>query len=662
MGSELSFSFAKVAEFDEETFVDHVSTRLAKNFAAFENQDEQILAWEKTAKWLHKAISEVAASNPNARVVFELSPPLELQRSDFTIISDKHIIVGEAKTGTSENVNAAKRQVTEYTKTIFNFVNFSRERIVTPVLVRPNAKRSTPTLSSDTSVGSISELIDIHPDDLVNIFLGLGTEVSFEATDPSQWLFSPRPSIVSAARLMLSHVSDRSILSTLIDDEELKRVIHTCEDLVARTKDNADGIQNAVIAVTGVPGAGKTLVGLRLAHSDKLRELTESGNSFPPLYLSGNGPLVDVLTEALIRDEIKRTNCSRSAAETAARAKIRLVHGLTTDKFAVKTHVLIFDEAQRAWTEEHMKRKLRRDGFGSEAEEILKRMENEDLGWSVVICLVGTGQQINAGERGLQTWVDAIERRNSIPGGKPWKLYVDDDVVESECLTSSAISRNDALNLRVVRRAENASSLGEWVNLVLEARFDDASLLRTEFKDFPILLTRDLDSAREWLREHKKPYETSGLLASSKSARLSIYGVDAHTSAGSTHDWPQWYLDSPPNLNSSQNLEIAASEFKCQGLELDWVGMCWSWDLVLTSGEWTPRKINRRSGRWNKNAAAGDYLINAYRVLLTRARSGMVIWVPRGESTDTSRSPRESDRIFEALLQSGCQPLEETEI
>ena len=286
-------------------------------------------------------------------------------------------------------------------------------------------------------------------------------------------------------------------------------------------------------------------------------------------------------------------------------------------------------------------------------------MENGDLDWSVVICLVGTGQQINAGERGLQTWVQAIERRNAIPGGKQWKLYVDTAVAQSEKLNSSAISHNDSLNLRVVRRAENASSLGEWVNLVLEARFDDASRLRTEFSNFPIFLTRDLAIARQWLREQTKPFETSGLLASSKSARLSIYGVDAQTSAGSTQDWPQWYLDTPPNLNSSQNLEVAASEFNCQGLELDWVGVCWSWDLVLTSGGWNPRKINRRSGRWNKNAAAGDYLINAYRVLLTRARSGMVIWVPFGDSGDASRSPKEADQIFNSLVQAGCNELNE---
>ena len=661
MGSELSFSFAKVAEFDEATFIGHVSAELAKNFAAFENLGEQILAWETSAQWLHNAISTAASSNPHARVVFELSPPLELQRSDFTIISGKHIIVGEAKTGSSESVTAAKRQVTEYAKTIFNFVNFSRERIVTPVLVRPKAKRSVPEMSGGDPVGSISDLIDLHPDDLTTLLRGLESEVSFDATDPSRWLFSPRPSIVSAARLMLSQVSDRQIISTLTDDDELRHVIQACEDLVSQTKEGPDGVRNAVIAITGVPGAGKTLVGLRLAHSEKLKTLTDSEKSSPPLYLSGNGPLVDVLTEALVRDEIKRTKCSRADAEMAAKAKIRLIHGLTTDKFAVQTHVLIFDEAQRAWTEEHMRRKLRREDFGSEAEEILKRMENEDLDWSVVICLVGTGQQINSGEKGLHTWVEAIERRNALGIGKTWKLYVDTSVAHSEGLASSAISYNDSLNLRVVRRAENASSLGDWVNLLLRGQFDEACCLRSEFRDFPIFVTRDLDAARNWLRRQKKPYETSGLLASSKSARLSIYGVDAQTSAGSTQDWPQWYLDAPPNLNSSQNLEVAASEFNCQGLELDWVGMCWSWDLVLTSGGWTPRKINRRSGRWNKNAAAGDYLINAYRVLLTRARSGMVIWVPRGESTDTSRSPKESDQIFEALLQSGCQPLEETE-
>lgn len=657
MGTEVSFSFADVSKQDSSAFADDVVKSLATNFAGLKTQDEQLEAWRKSATWLHRSIQATNGSNPNARVIFELAPPFEVQRSDFVIISNHHILVGEAKTGEKESFLAARQQVENYARTIHSFVDFSRDRCIVPLVVRKNAKRAKHPLPAGSGIGDVADTLDVHPEDLGDLLKVLEYEESFDSTDPKNWLFSPRPNIITAARLMLSQTSDRGVVSSLTDDEELKRVISVCESIADATRTRKDGVSNAVIAVTGVPGAGKTLVGLRLAHSAFLNELSGNSESTPPMYLSGNGPLVDVLTEALIRDEMKRTKCKKQDAEMFAKAKIRLVHGLTTDKLAIKTHVLIFDEAQRAWTEEHMRRKLRRDEFGSEAEEILKRMEDDDLGWSVVICLVGTGQQINSGEKGLQTWVEAIERRTHAADGRPWLLYVDEEVAKAEAVSSTLIRNEESLNLKVVRRANNASALGEWVNLLLLSQFDEANALRRDFEEFPLFVSRDLMAARSWLRASARPFETCGLVASSKSARLSIYGVDAQTSAGSDHDWPQWYLDSPPNLNSSKNLEIAASEFKCQGLELDWVGVCWSWDFLPSSSGWLSRKINKRSGRWNRNEAGANYLMNAYRVLLTRARNGMVIWVPEGNDKDPSRSPKEIDRAYEALIAAGCNRL-----
>jgi hypothetical protein len=658
VNSGVSFSFAEISQRTEITFVSEVTKALTGALAGLPITDEQIEAWEKSAAWLHKAVLSTNGTNPKARLVLELAPPFEIQRSDFVIISAGHILVGEAKTGIAESVSSTRKQVEDYARTIHSFVDFSRDRFLVPLIVRARAKRVNHHLPTGFDRNRLGPTLDVHPDDLGLLFAALEPEPSFESTDPKKWLFSPRPNIITAARLMLSQTSDRGVLGALTDDEELQSVIAVCEQIATDTMNKTLGSGHAVVAVTGVPGAGKTLVGLRLAHSDALNKLSTSATSTPPMYLSGNGPLVDVLTEALIRDEVKRTKCSRTEAETTAKAKIRLVHGLTTDKLAVRTHVLIFDEAQRAWTEEHMRRKLRTDEFGSEAEEILKRMENDDLGWSVVICLVGTGQQINSGEKGLSTWLQAIERRAAASDGKSWQLYVDGEVAASEGLLSDRLRDTPALNLRVVRRAHNASGLGDWVNFLLEGRYEDARKVRGDFSEFPIYVSRDLTLARDWLRSSTRQFETCGLVASSKSARLSIYGVDAHTSAGSSHDWPQWYLDQPPNLNSAKNLEVAASEFKCQGLELDWVGICWSWDLIPRTGRWLPRKINKRSGRWNKNEAAGDYLINAYRVLLTRARNGMVIWVPEGSQVDPSRSPNEIESVYQALLSAGCTNLE----
>jgi hypothetical protein len=373
-----------------------------------------------------------------------------------------------------------------------------------------------------------------------------------------------------------------------------------------------------------------------------------------PLYLSGNGPLVDVLTEALARDERKRRKCTAEEAREIALAKIRLIHGLTTKKFAVKTNVLIFDEAQRAWTEERMRSKMQKQDLLSEAEEVLQRMESAE--WAVVICLVGTGQQIHNGERGMLTWTNAITgRRNS---GNNWEMFGSAKIAATDGADITEMTDVPDLHLSIVRRADNASMLGDWVTSLLDGQIDAAAKIREEFANFPIFMTRDLEIAKTWLRDPLRPhYETFGLLASSRSARLSSYGIDAQSAAGMTHDWTQWFLDKPPNLNSSEVLEVAASEFKCQGLELDRTCVCWSWDMIFSDGKWITRRIDKRRGKWNQNESRRDYAINAYRVLLTRARAGMIIWVPEGDTTENSRDPLEMDKVAEVLVAAGCQQL-----
>jgi hypothetical protein len=342
-----------------------------------------------------------------------------------------------------------------------------------------------------------------------------------------------------------------------------------------------------------------------------------------------------------------------------ALAKIRLIHGLTENKFAVKTHVLVFDEAQRAWDQEHMQTKAGNKNVGSEAEEVLRRVE-KDIDWAVVICLVGTGQQINVGERGMSTWTDAIKVRRK--NGSHWEIHGSRAVAEEDGADAEIVVDRPELHLKVVRRADDASMLGDWVASVLNNKIDHAAEIRKEFIDFPIFITRDLNVMKSWLKDPSRPkYESFGLLASSNSARLAIYGIDAQASANSTHDWTQWFLDQPPNLNSSMNLEVAATEFKCQGLELDRAGICWSWDFIHTDNGWIARKLQKRNSKWSINKVRRDFAVNSYRVLLTRARAGMIIWVPEGDEFDPSRKPEELDLTYETLVKAGCKPLHKFE-
>ena len=646
----IEFAASSIKQLRAEDFAALVSEKLAAKLHFFENSSEQMLAWETSALWVHKSLNLTNSTTDKLRIIFEFAPPLTNRRPDVLIIGKDFVLVIEVKTGTHESVSHAKKQTLDYARTIYNYINIGREKTIVPILLRPAGIDSV-ILIDDKSEPTIREVWDIAPDKLHLLLEEVIAHETYEDSSPDQWLFSPRPTIVDAARLMFSQTSDINVLTKMADDEELEALISTCTELMELAKAEK---RHIVLAVSGVPGAGKTLVGLRLANSGIIQELCKDDDSSPPLYLSGNGPLVDVLTEALSRDERQRTGCSVEVAREIALAKIRLIHGLTTNKFAVKTHVLIFDEAQRAWSEEWMRTKTRNHDVGSEANEVLARMET--LQWSVVVCLVGTGQQINSGEKGMATWTQAISERAI--AGQNWSLYGDAKTASQDNADISQIIDTPQLNLQIVRRAENASMLGDWVGRLLEGNIADAAKIRNEFPEFPIRITRSLENARNWLLDPTRPhYETIGLLASSKSARLAPYGVDAQSSAGMTHDWTQWFLDRPPNLNSSAKLEIAASEFKCQGLELDRTCVCWSWDFIFNEDKWVTRKINKREGRWDKNEARREYALNTYRVLLTRARAGMIIWVPIGDDDDTSRKISEMNTVYDTLLEAGCLPI-----
>ncbi len=648
----LSYSIKSIKTKSLQDFQLEVREKLAAQFHFFQNSEQQMLAWDISSKWIWDATQDLEANSDLLRVVFELTPPLSLERPDITVIGEKVVLVIEAKTGTTETVNAALKQVVRYARNIYNYADVGRKYAIFPVLLREGAKGILPAELHENEP-TTDRVVDIPPSKLRDLISVIDAPLDFNTSDPSTWLYHPRPSIVDAARVMFSQTTDQGILESLADDDELSALVNSCTEQIRFAKENK---KRLVLAVSGVPGAGKTLVGLRLANSSIIHELCSDTDTSPPLYLSGNGPLVDVLTEALVRDERLRTKCSREIAEDRAKAKIRLIHGLTENKFAVTTHVLIFDEAQRAWDEQRMRTKTGQHDLGSEAEEVLRRVER-DVDWSVVICLVGTGQQINDGERGMSTWTDAIKTRAA--AGADWELHGSAKIAAEDGADLDVIVDHPELHLKVVRRANDASVLGDWVSALLNDEIEEASALRKEFKDFPIFVTRDLNVAKSWLKDPSRPkYETFGLLASSKSARLSIYGVDAQASAGSTHDWTQWFLDTPPNLNSAMNLEVAATEFKCQGLELDRTGVCWSWDLIHKDGGWVTRKIQKRNSQWSINKSRREFAINSYRVLLTRARAGMIIWVPEGSADDPSRKPSEVDATFKILVAAGCTPLD----
>lgn len=479
--------------------------------------------------------------------------------------------------------------------------------------------------------------------------------------DTSTWMYRPRASIVSLSQEMFGNLRSGEVLRSLADNDEIDRLVSRVSELIRETRDKSE---HRLIAITGRPGSGKTLVGLRIAHQVTLPDPSEPGSD-APIYVSGNGPLVEVLQEAIARsyktshDRYSESAISMEMARRVAKSHILEVRGVIAEQFRIQTNVIIFDEAQRAWNAQHMRRKRNDQTLESQPFEILKKMTEKT--WAVVICLVGTGQHINAGEEGMSTWYGAVRKlsnKNAISSStkSTWRISV-----SREAQFESAESTvSPDLELTVDMRA-GSTRMNEWVNLLLESKLSEARECRNSFPDFPLLVSRDLDTVLGWLRSRTnlRYRETAGLLASSTSGRLTSYGVRVASAASDNFPAVNWYLERPPHLDSCNSFDFAATEYRCQGLELDRVGVCWSWDLLPRGGQWVPRQLNRATGRWKRvsNERKQEYRINSYRVLLTRSRLGMIIWVPCGDQNDTSRSPSESDEIYETLVLAGCDPL-----
>lgn len=327
-------------------------------------------------------------------------------------------------------------------------------------------------------------------------------------------------------------------------------------------------------------------------------------------------------------------------------------------------HVIVFDEAQRAWDAAYGKKKFNRSK--SEPALFLEIMDRHD-DWAVIVALVGSGQEINRGERGLSEWSAALTARNAI-AGKHWNVAAASDAISGGEATAwqslfgkekppAWVKVDDRLHLDVAIRSYRCLEITTWVNALLEGKVEKASDVARAAEFFPVLTTRSLPAMRSWLKESTRGSRRYGLVASSGARRLRAEGLGVSLSATKLNEVAHWYLGQINDIQSSFALEVTANEYTCQGLELDYVGMCWDGDLIWNSSNsaWQPRKISGSNWQTIKNPDVKTWALNKYRVLLTRARIGMVIWVPKGDYTDKTRDPRVLDEIFEILCASGAQ-------
>ena len=633
--------------------------QLAAAFPTTRLTQEQLAAWEDELTALQAALRGLDAKTLDWAVLLEYRPPLSTSRIDVLLLTGVAALVLEFKMiGRGAFSSQNRRQAVGYAVDLYWGHPLTEGRAVDAAVVATLAMTGP-----DDGVGP-----RVIPDKLPESALRLsrhGLRSYLEslaladaqtAPTPEQWLdvaYSPRPTIVDAAVGLVASASDPTITVPLADDEELLRLTAALADVVHSA---ATSLRHVVVFVAGVPGAGKTLVGLRIAHDEHIvARLRKEGAV--PLYLSGNYPLVQVLTEALARDRSVEPAVSLRDARVAARALIRMVHDFVTQHAAADsplpaTNLVVFDEAQRAWDAEQMARGPSNTvGVGvSEPEALLRAMSRKP--WAVVVALVGTGQEIHRGEAGVEAWAEALNRTQHEE--TTWSAIAPGAIADS----IHEVDTDEAFVLSTSRRAQDLPDMAEWVEAVLALDCASAEGILAE-SSFDVFVTRELDPARRWLGSRERRLRP-GLVASARAGRLRPYGLELSNDFLRAIQWDRWFLDLPPSLHSSYLLEVAATEFKCQGLELDLVGMCWGWDFSPAKGldVWEVKDLQPAAARWRKTSPLRRKLtVNAYRVLLTRARVGMVVWVPRGDRGDPSRPRKPMDRVYEVLVKSGARPL-----
>jgi hypothetical protein len=614
--------------------------------------------------WLEEAeiLQRVLARHGGA-VYLEFTIPRMGRRIDALVIIGPVIFVLEFKVGEQAFSSQDVDQVVDYALDLHNFHEGSHHAFIAPVLICTQARGDRQRIPDARPSDRLFVASLTNADGLAETIERVMSLVEEPEIRIDQWEgsgYKPTPTIIEATLALYRGHSVTEISRSDAGATNLSKTASIVASIIEATKTRS---QKAICFVTGVPGAGKTLVGLDAAtkHIDNKDELYS-------VFLSGNGPLVEILQEALARDKVQQERrrgkpIRKGAALSEVRAFIQNVHHFRDECLVDAArppieHVAIFDEAQRAWnlkqTVDFMRRKKRRADFHQSEPEFLISCLDRHEDWAVVICLVGGGQEINTGEAGISEWLTALDR--SFP---EWRIYVSDRLVDSEYGAGQIVEALQArehvefksdLHLATSVRSFRSENVSKLIKELLDLELDTArETLRYVQERYPIVLTRDLNSARRWLRGKARGSERYGIVVSSQAERLKPHALDVKTPVNPVH----WFLNGKDDVRSSYYLEDVATEFHVQGLELDWACVVWDADFRFTPEGW--QHWSFRGNGWQRIRAheRQRYLKNAYRVLLTRARQGMVVVVPRGDDEDPTRDSAYYDQTFDYLTRSG---------
>jgi DUF2075 family protein len=651
----------------------------------------------------------------DGRIIFEYDIPRLGKRIDVVLLLNGIIFCLEFKVGETHIFEADVDQVLDYALDLKNFHKFSRDCVITPILIATKYRNSSSNIQMSVYDDRVVNPLVTGEDGIANLIRKVLEKFPNENPIPENWTISPyapTPTIIEAARALYENHSVEDITRHEADNVTTDRTIAYILDVIQKSKRNGE---KSICFVTGVPGAGKTLVGLDVAIKQTYQGQKEPVKDEGAVYLSGNGPLVAVLTEALAQDNFKKcrernepkkiTDSRREVGKSIqmihryrdnmlAKIKNPVENGvleIDPEKavrqeqagFGEVEHVAIFDEAQRSWTHKRLADYLKRGGtYGnklkvpnfpmSEAAFLIWSLDQRE-DWATIVCLVGGGQEINTGEAGISEWIKALNEQFC-----HWKVYISPKLTDAEyaegkvneLLTENRnVTYSEYLHLGVSLRSYRAEKLSAFVHSLLTFN-DDARDIYADIKEnYPIVLTRDMDKAKQWLHEKVRGTERTGVLVTKEAARYKPLAV--HILESGDKNAVHWFLEDKTDTRSSNYLEDAATEIQVQGLELDYTCLLWDADMRCENGKWHFYKFNgqtkwvEQTGGTESNRELIKYMLNAYRVLLTRARAGMVICVPAGNPNktatgfweDSTRLPEYYDGTYRYLKSLGIEEI-----
>lgn len=647
------------------------------------------------------------------QIIFEYDIPRLGKRIDVVLLIEGIIFCLEFKDKEKKIEQSHIDQVLDYALDLKYFHESSQDRIIVPILIPTMCKKFTTVIEASPYADSVVNPLIVGEYKIGEIIDKVLLQFSKKEPNPENWIisrYSPTPTIIEAAKRLYDNHSVENITRSEADEVTTKKTIEYILDIIKRSKEKRE---KSICFVTGVPGAGKTLIGLDVAVKQTYQA---DGNSDDgAVYLSGNGPLVAVLVEALAEDNYKKCKekgekKKKSDSKREVKKFIQGIHKYRDNMLAkiknpvengvleidpekaIKVddagygeveHIAIFDEAQRSWTHERLADYLKRGGtYGnkikvpnfpmSEASFLIWSLDQRE-DWATIICLVGGGQEIHTGEAGIGEWIDSLNKHF-----RNWKVYISPKLTDPEYAegkVNELLKENknatyaDNLHLDVSLRSFRAEKVSSFVHKVLDIDSDAAEIYKEINDKYPIVLTRNIETAKQWLHSNERGTERTGILISKESARFKPLGV--HVLKQEEINTVHWFLEDKEDTRSSNYLEDAATEIQVQGLELDYACVLWDADMRYENKRWHFYEFkNNRSwkeikGENDKKEEKMKYMLNAYRVLLTRAREGMVICVPNGNSRknkngyweDSTRKPEYYDGTYEYFKSLGIKEI-----